>query len=203
MNYYELLQVNREAHATIIRYAYRFLAAMYHPDNAETGDADKFRIVTEAWRTLSDEGKRAAYDMSLGSQEAMSGGGGQAQQRKPRPGLPKLQKTGVSWNEVELRLGILQILLDQRKKRPKTGGASAKMIMDVLDLRDMEEVEFALWYLREKGFIEMGERLFMITAVGVDYIVDSLSKTTSLSESDTERKVKKVVDGGVPATIPR
>src|ERR1700722_3415351 len=66
LDYYELLQVNRDAHATIIRYSYRFLAAMYHPDNAETGNADKFRIISEAWRTLSDEGKRAAYDLSLG-----------------------------------------------------------------------------------------------------------------------------------------
>ncbi|MBX9691387.1 MAG: hypothetical protein K2Z81_03315, partial [Cyanobacteria bacterium] len=87
---------------------------------------------------------------------------------------------------------------------PKTGGASAKMVMDVLDLKDVEEVEFALWYLREKGLIEMGDRLFMITAVGVDYIVDVLAKpTTNIGESDIEKKVKKVVDGGVPATIPR
>src|SRR5271156_1292805 len=66
LDFYELLQVNRDAHATIIRYSYRFLAAMYHPDNTETGNADKFRIISEAWRTLSDEGKRAAYDLSLG-----------------------------------------------------------------------------------------------------------------------------------------
>jgi len=201
MNYYELLQVNREAHSTIIRYAYRFLAAMYHPDNAETGDADKFRVVTEAWRTLSDEGKRAAYDMSLGTQEESRPGSQQKQAKKP--GMPKIQKTGVSWDEVELRLAILQILLDQRKKRPKTGGASAKMLMDVLDLQNMEETEFALWYLREKGFIEMGERLFMITAKGVDYIVDTLSRPTTMGQSETEKKVQTVVDGGVPARIPR
>src|ERR1700740_672354 len=66
LSYYELLQVDRDAPPTIIRYAYRFLAAMYHPDNGETGNADKFRIISEAWRTLSDEGKRAAYDMTLG-----------------------------------------------------------------------------------------------------------------------------------------
>src|SRR5579883_658474 len=69
LSYYELLQVDRDAHPTIIRYAYRFLAAMYHPDNGETGNADKFRIISEAWKTLSDDGKRAAYDMSLGAKE--------------------------------------------------------------------------------------------------------------------------------------
>jgi len=206
-----LLQVNREAHSTIIRYAYRFLAAMYHPDNSETGDAEKFRIITEAWRTLSDEGKRAAYDMSLGAEEAQpghprapgAGGAAPGGGMKPGMGLPKIVKTGVSWEEIELRLAILQILLEQRRKKPKTGGASAKMIMDVLQLNDVEVVEYALWYLREKGLIEPGERLFMITAVGVDYIVDQLNKTTSIGETDVEKKVKKVVEGGVPAVIPR
>ncbi|HEY9716872.1 MAG TPA: DnaJ domain-containing protein, partial [Trichormus sp.] len=46
---YQLLQIDKDAHVTIIRYAYRFLAAMYHPDNGETGDAEKFRVITEAW----------------------------------------------------------------------------------------------------------------------------------------------------------
>lgn len=211
LNYYQLLQVNREAHSTIIRYAYRFLAAMYHPDNSETGDAEKFRVITEAWRTLSDEGKRAAYDMSLGAEEAQPGhprpGGGAAPGGAPRQGgglgLPKIVKTGVSWEEIELRLAILQILLDARRKKPKSGGASAKMIMDVLQLNDVEVVEYALWYLREKGHIEPGERLFMITANGVDYIVDQLNKPASMGETETEKKVKKVVEGGVPAVIPR
>ena len=203
LNYYQLLQVNRDAHGTIIRYAYRFLAAMYHPDNTETGDADKFRTITEAFRTLSDEGKRAAYDLSLppeGVAPAGGGAGGASGAQAPRASTAKglgknldHLKSGVSWNEIELRLAILQILLDARKRRPKTGGANPKIIMDCLDTDDMEGVEFAMWYLREKGYIEMGERLFMISAEGVDYIVEQLSKTQILDGvSDTEKKVTSV-----------
>ena len=108
-------------------------------------------------------------------------------------GLPKIPKTGVSWNEIELRLAILQILLEARKQKPKSGGANPKIIMDVLGTDDMAGVEFAIWYLREKGYIEMGERLFMISADGVDYIVDQLSKTQILDGvSETEKKVTSV-----------
>src|SRR5208282_4342114 len=64
--YYQLLQVDPIAHPTVIRYAYRYLAAMYHPDNSESGDAEKFKVITEAWRTLSDSGRRQAYDMQMG-----------------------------------------------------------------------------------------------------------------------------------------
>ncbi len=62
---YELLQVHKNADPKIIRYAYRFLAAMHHPDNPDFGDAVKFRMLTEAWRVLSDEKKREEYDRGL------------------------------------------------------------------------------------------------------------------------------------------
>jgi DnaJ-class molecular chaperone len=62
---YKLLQVDSEAHAKVIRYAYRYLAAMYHPDNSETGDARMFDKITDAWILLCDEHKRAVYDASL------------------------------------------------------------------------------------------------------------------------------------------
>jgi curved DNA-binding protein CbpA len=205
---YQLLQVDRDAHATIIRYAYRFLAAMYHPDNGETGDAEKFRVITEAWKTLSDDGKRAAYDMSLGLQEASQGKTAQAAKPKlnefGRDALPNIPKTGITWNEIELRLGILQILLAARKKRPQSGGASGKMLMDCLNMDNIAEIEFALWYLREKGWIESGERVFMITAKGVDYLTDELGKTQVLGDvSNVEKKVGKIVSGGLPAPIGR
>lgn len=209
---YELLQVDRDAHPTIIRYAYRFLAAMYHPDNSETGDAEKFRIITEAWRTLSDEGKRAAYDMSLGAKEqkaaAAAAASGQSAPGAHSSGgpsgfgkdsMPKIPKTGLSFNEIELRLAILQILLAARKRKPQTGGATAKIIMDILAIDNVQEVEFAIWYLREKGYIEMGDRMFMISVNGVDYIVESLSKTQILDGGGkTEEKIKKF--GNDPGT---
>lgn len=205
LSYYELLQVDRDAHPTIIRYAYRFLAAMYHPDNAETGNADKFRIISEAWKTLSDDGKRAAYDMSLGVKE-QSKSGAIPTQPKPssqfgRDSIPNMFKTNLTWNEVELRLAILQVLLAARKQRPQTGGASGKMLMDCLNIEGVFEIEYALWYLREKGLIEMGERMFMITALGVDYLTEQLSRTEILGGvTPTEQKSSAIIKGGVPAT---
>ncbi len=75
----------------------------------------------------------------------------------------------------------MQLLLQARKKRVQTGGCSAKVLMDVLGV-DMGEMEFALWYLREKGYVERQEAQFMITVAGVDYIVDSLTKTQIIDE---------------------
>lgn len=160
LDYYELLQVDRDVHPTIIRYAYRFLAAMYHPDNGETGDANKFRIISEAWRTLSDEGKRAAYDLTLGIKEQHK-----ADQAKPvapaaaqqfgKDSMPQFPKTNLTWDELELRIAVLQILLAARRKKVQSGGGSGKTIMDILHIEDVTEVEFALWYLREKAMLNL------------------------------------------------
>jgi hypothetical protein len=205
LSLYQLLHVDRDAHTTIIRYAYRFLAAMYHPDNGETGDAEKFRVITEAWKTLSDDGRRAAYDMSLGQKEQSQG----AAPHKPQPkinefgrdSLPNIPKSGISWNEIELRCAILQIMLAARKKKPRDGGVSIKMIIDILNV-EVVESEFALWYLREKKYIETGERVFMITGLGLDYLVDQLSKTQILDGgSSTERKTSGIVNSNLPAVI--
>ncbi len=184
-NYYDLLQVTPTAHPTIIRYSYRFLAGIYHPDNSETGNAEIFRQISEAFKTLSDGGKRAAYDAHLGpllKKEAEAAGGpAQAGQPKGPGSLPHIEKTSLSYNDIELRLAILQLLLQARKKKVQTGGCSAKTLMDVLGT-EMGEMEFALWYLREKGHIERQEAQFMITVAGVDYIVDQLTKTQIIDE---------------------
>lgn len=177
LNFYKLLQVDTDAHPTVIRYAYRFLAAQYHPDNAESGDAEKFRLISEAWRTLSDRGRRQAYDMQMGVQ---SHGQSQAAAGQAKP---EFTKASLSWSEVELRLAVLQVLMEARRKRPQTGGASAKMLMDCLNC-NMADIEWTLWYLREKGHITRTEAAFLISVAGVDYLVDQLSRTQPMTSRD-------------------
>src|SRR5690606_18739667 len=63
-DYYEVLEVSREASDDDIRRAYRKLALKHHPDRNQ-GDASaeaKFKEATEAYSVLSDAEKRAAYD---------------------------------------------------------------------------------------------------------------------------------------------
>jgi len=181
---YDILQVTPNAHPTIIRYSYRYLAGIYHPDNHETGSTEAFRLISEAFKTLSDSGKRAVYDAQLGpmlKKEAdLAAAAAAASGQTVRKNF-EFEKTSLSYNEIELRLAILQLLLQARKKRVQTGGCSAKVLMDVLGI-EMGEAEFALWYLREKGYAERQEAQFMITVKGVDYIVDSLTKTQIIDE---------------------
>ncbi len=62
-DYYEILQVQRNASAEEIKRSFYKLARTYHPDvNKEPDAAMRFKEINEAYQVLSDPDKRAAYD---------------------------------------------------------------------------------------------------------------------------------------------
>ena len=74
--FYDRLGVSKNASQDEIKKAYRKLSKKYHPDiNKEPGAEEKYKEVQEAYETLSDEQKRAAYDQ-YGAAGANGGFGG-------------------------------------------------------------------------------------------------------------------------------
>lgn len=66
-DYYQILNVKRDASESEIKRAYRKLAHQYHPDISKLPDAkERFQELSEAYEVLRDSKKRAAYDQ-LGS----------------------------------------------------------------------------------------------------------------------------------------
>ncbi|MEO6536100.1 MAG: J domain-containing protein, partial [Candidatus Paceibacterota bacterium] len=76
-NYYEILGVDKKASKDDVKKAFRKLAQKHHPDKG--GDEAKFKEITEAYSTLSDDKKRREYDnygqtFAGGAQQGQGGG---------------------------------------------------------------------------------------------------------------------------------
>lgn len=65
-SHYDVLGVPTSASAATIRESYRRLARVHHPDQAlgSAAGGDKMPMINEAYRVLSDPGRRAVYDAS-------------------------------------------------------------------------------------------------------------------------------------------
>ena len=74
-DYYEILGIQKGASKDEVKKAFRKLAAKYHPDKKD-GDEAKFKEISEAYATLGDDSKRAAYDTYGHSYQNGAGGAG-------------------------------------------------------------------------------------------------------------------------------
>lgn len=74
-NYYDILQINKNATPEIVEKAYKTLVRMYHPDLQEGANKqeyeEKLKLINEAYETLSNEQKRKQYDLELEQIEQM------------------------------------------------------------------------------------------------------------------------------------
>lgn len=68
-NYYDELEVSKTASKEVIQKVYKVLAKKYHPDTTNEADKqlaeEKFKAISEAYETLSDDEKRKNYDLEL------------------------------------------------------------------------------------------------------------------------------------------
>ena len=119
-DYYKILGVARDASGDDIKKAYRKLARKYHPDvSKEAGAEEKFKEVGEAYETLKDAEKRAAYDR-LGSYQS-------GQEFRPPPGWEQQFHTrfgagGVDFEDLDLA-DLFAGLTGGRRRSRASGGA--------------------------------------------------------------------------------
>ncbi len=162
-NYYDLLQINPCAELEAIERVYRILAARYHPDNRQTGDPERFRLLTEAYEVLRDPVRRADYDRQF---EVNPAG--------PLPIFLGKEFTDGIDAEAKIRIGVLCLLYSKRRANPDFAALSLLDMENIMSF-PRERLLFALWYLRAKRYVMQDDRSsFIITADGVDYLESQL-----------------------------
>ncbi len=180
VNYYDLLQINPRAEIETIDRVYRILASRYHPDNQQTGDAERFRVLTDAYQLLKDPVKRKEYDRQF---EVNPAG--------PLPIFLGKEFTEGIDSEAKIRIGVLCLLYSKRRANPDYAALSLLDMENIMAF-PRERLLFALWYLRAKRFVLQDDRSsFIIAAEGVDYLESQLPTNQILYKifRDTESGV--------------
>ena len=159
-DYYETLQISKNADQETIQRVFRMLAQRFHPDNLDTGNDEKFREIHEAFLVLSDPAKRAEYDIR---HETFR----QERWRFIAAGPPGETDFGV---EQQLRFMVLEILYSRRRTDPYRPGLSQLELQEMLG-RPREHLEFTLWYLAQKKLVTRGDQSnLVITSEGIDFV---------------------------------
>ncbi len=155
-DYYETLQVSRNADTDTIHRVFHVLAQRYHPDNRETGEDRMFRRVVEAHGVLSHAERRASYDVRLGAHD-----------RARLKLFDSLESTQGVQAEIRKRKGILRVLYTKRLTDPGHPVMRGRDLVEMLGC-PAEHLEFSLWFLRETKMIVRGDNnQFEITYHGV------------------------------------
>lgn len=155
---YEVLQLNPKADPDTIHRVYRLLAQRFHPDNKDTGDEEEFKRITRAYEILGDPARRASYDAQFSS----------TRERQWRIFHTPEGARGLP-SEKPKRFAILHALYLKRVRDPHSPTLSVFELEDLLAV-PREHLEFALWYLKERGLVLRGDNnRFQITIAGVDH----------------------------------
>ena len=144
-DYYEVLQVSVNAEPDTIHRIYRLLAQRFHPDNGETGSADRFHQVHEAYTVLSNPESRARYDILY---------------HKQKQDRWRLISSGEnSENDFDLeqmgRLTVLEALYTRRRMEPETPTLLTSDL-ESLTGRPREHLAFTIWYLISEEVRQQG-----------------------------------------------
>ena len=171
VDYYEFLQISRNADPDTIHRVYRFLAARFHPDNPETGDADKFMRLQQAWDVLSDPKRRAEYDASFKDEPA-----------QPAPLSKSVDFMDDIEGELNRRLALLAVLYIRRRANPYNPEVSLVEVEKQMGV-PREYLQFTAWYLHNKKYITRSDSSELtLTVLGVDFVESNRGNTPVLDK---------------------
>jgi curved DNA-binding protein CbpA len=161
-DHYEVLQVSPRADLGTIERVFRHLAKRYHPDNAESGDAQLFNQVMRAYEVLSDPARRAQYDVGYAA----------AREARWRIFDQTTARDDVAADR-RVRDAILSILYTARRADAENPGVGNVDLERTLGCPEAH-MRFHLWYLKENGWVTRTESgQYAITASGVDRVLES------------------------------
>jgi hypothetical protein len=156
-DHYEVLGIDYKVSPEAVQTAYARLAEKFHPRTGATPDPEKYDAVTLAFEVLSDPSLRKDFDKlkGIGADD------------KPRFSPEFFEAYG---RDTHLRVALLCVLYDRRRSKPFTPALSMRHLENMFSATSVE-LNFALWYLKQRDMVVMDDKSSMqITVDGMDYL---------------------------------
>ncbi len=152
------MQVSPNADEDTIQRIFRHLAKKWHPDHGQ-GDPERFKLLVEAQKTLSNPENRAAYDVKYQM----------FWETKWKLAADASDGRGFV-EDRDVRERLLSLYYVQRRSKMNDPGLGEYEVARLMRI-PVELVDFHIWYLREKGWIQrLDNGPLAITALGVDEV---------------------------------
>ncbi len=183
LDYYEFLQISPNADAETIHRVYRFLAARLHPDNAETGHEENFRLLKAAYDVLADPRRRSEYDAARAKSQAA-----------PEPLATSIDFMDVMDGELNRRLAVLAVLYYRRRTNPTYPEVPLAEIEERMGF-PRDYLDFTLWYLQKKGYVTKADNAqYTLSVDGVDFVETQRANIPTLHKLLTSGSGSSVED---------
>jgi curved DNA-binding protein CbpA len=158
-DHYTILGVDAGVETEVIQRAYARLLEKYGPENIDTRDDERLAVINTAYETLSDPELRKAFDARVGTTGDSA-----------RPKFSGVEFFDGLGREVALRMTLLCVFYDRRRTKPLTPSLSMRHVEGILEAPP-EALNFALWYLKQRGFVANDDRSsIVITVEGMDFL---------------------------------
>lgn len=158
VDYYKIMGVTPNITGDHLSRRFHRLAKRYHPDNPQTGDRERFDQLIEAHNVLKDPVRRASYDQLY---DQFVG------PRQTNIGNSERDTVG---QDVDIQDRLLAVFYTRRRRNIRDPGVPEMELERVFGC-PIEKLEFHLWYLKAKGWVDkLDNGMLAITVEGVDHV---------------------------------
>lgn len=199
-NYYEILGLKSSATQEEIRRAYRILARRYHPDvNPGKQSEERFKVIANAYSVLSDQNKRAAYDLEW-ERNAREQGFRTYKRQEIFRARERYEEVQSKVREAQARASVQQTARAERTKEkwksPSLFSEISSFATDKMKrLRGSVQDSFTA---AKNSFEGKGKKISVIeVSLNVKEAIFGLKKTIEIAEPEGARKVSVAIPPGV------
>jgi curved DNA-binding protein CbpA len=191
-DHYVILGVEPGAESEAIQLAYQRLSQKYHPNTPETGNKEKFETINAAYEVLADPELRAEFDKIKG-----------VDQEKGPPKFSGELFFAALRKGFALRTTLLCLFYDRRRTKPTKPALSMRHLEGMLNTT-VEELDFALWYLKQRGYVANDDKSsLLITVEGMDYVEANPPTADGVMEQIKPEAVAGAPPAAKPVPVPQ